>query len=111
MDKAVVVLGTFDTKGVEFKFIRDIIEGEGVKTISVNAGVKGKPYFIPDIGNEEVAKAGGVSLKTLIERNDRGEAIDAMMKGAAAVVSKLYEEGKVAGVISLGFGGHDDRFA
>lgn len=102
MDKAVVVLGTFDTKGVEFKFIRDIIEGEGVKTISVNAGVKGKPYFIPDIGNEEVAKAGGVSLKTLIERNDRGEAIDAMMKGAAAVVSKLYEEGKVAGVISLG---------
>lgn len=102
MDKAVVVLGTFDTKGVEFKFIKDIIEGEGVKTIAVNAGVKGKPFFEPDISNEEVAKAGGVPLNTLVERNDRGQAIDVMMKGAAAVVGNLFQEGKVAGIISLG---------
>ena len=102
MNKAVVILGTFDTKGVEFKFIKDIIEGEGVKTIAVNAGVKGKPFFEPDIGNEEVARAGGMALDALIEKNDRGQAVDVMMKGAAAIVSKLFQEGRVAGIISLG---------
>jgi hypothetical protein len=102
MNKAVVVLGTFDTKGVEFKFIKDIIESQGVPTISVNAGVKGPPHFTPDISNEEVAKAGGLSLRELIEKNDRGAAIDVMMKGAAQIVTGLYQEGKVAGIISLG---------
>ncbi|MFZ5975446.1 MAG: Tm-1-like ATP-binding domain-containing protein [Bacillota bacterium] len=102
MDKAVVILGTLDTKGVEFKFIKDIIEGEGVKTITVNAGVKGKPFFEPDVGSEEVAQAGGVPLAALIANNDRGQAVDVMMKGAAAVLAKLFQEGKVAGIISMG---------
>lgn len=102
MDKAVVILGTLDTKGVEFKFIKDIIEGEGVKTITVNAGVKGKPFFEPDVGSEEVAQAGGVPLAALIANNDRGQAVDVMMKGAAEVLAKLFQEGKVAGIISMG---------
>ena len=37
----VVVLGTLDTKGQEFKFIKDVVESVGVETIVINAGVKG----------------------------------------------------------------------
>jgi len=102
MAEKVVVLGTLDTKGKEFKFIKDIIESTGLKTIVIDAGVKGKPYFEPDITRNEVARAGGSNIEELITRDDRGEAIDTMMRGASKIVSELYEKGEVAGIISLG---------
>lgn len=102
MAKKIVILGTFDTKGQEFKYIEDLIEGTGVETITVNAGIKGEPYFAPDITNEQVAEAGGTTLAELLIKDDRGLAIDVMMRGAVKVVSQLYKSGAVAGVISLG---------
>ena len=102
MEKKIVILGTLDTKGQEFKFIKDIIESTGMQTIVINAGVKGEPFFEPDISNRDVALAGGVSLKELIAKNHRGEAIDVMMNGAAKIVTELFQKGQVAGIISLG---------
>lgn len=98
----VVVLGTLDTKGQEYKFIKDIVESVGVETIVIDTGVKGKPCFSPDISNVEVAQAGGSTLAELIEANDRGQAIDVMMQGAAKIVLDLFEKGELGGVISLG---------
>ncbi|SDF71098.1 Tm-1-like ATP-binding domain-containing protein [Sporolituus thermophilus] len=102
MDKSVLILGTLDTKGHEFKYLKDIIESTGVKTLVINAGIKGAPVFTPDISSAEVARAGGMELSELIARDDRGLAIDVMMKGAVNVVTGLYRQGKVAGIISLG---------
>lgn len=102
MDKKVVVLGTLDTKGKEFKFIKEIIEKQGIGTIVINTGVKGEALCEADISNEEVAVAGGTSLEVLIEENDRGKAVDVMMNGAAKIVLDLYQKGEVAGIISLG---------
>ena len=102
MEGKVVILGTLDTKGQEFKYIKDLIESTGAQTLVINAGVKGQPYFIPDITNEQVAQAGGLSLTELVQRDDRGLAMDTMMKGAVAIVSDLFRQGQVAGIISLG---------
>lgn len=102
MGKKVVILGTLDTKGQEFKYIKELIEGTGVETITLNAGVKGKPYFEPDISSEQVADAGGVPLAELLAKDDRGLAIDVMMRGAVKMVSQLHQSGEVAGIISLG---------
>lgn len=98
----VVLLGTLDTKGQEFKYIKDLIESTGAMTLTVNVGVKGTPYFPPDITNERVAAAGGVCLAELIAKDDRGLAMDIMTKGAAKVMAELYDRGEVAGIISLG---------
>lgn len=100
--KKVVILGTLDTKGAEFKFVKDIIESQGVATVVVDAGVLGTPYFQPDISNNIVAEAGGTELAELIAANDRGLAIDVMMKGSAKIISELERQGLVAGLISLG---------
>jgi len=100
--KNVIVVGTFDTKGHEFKFIKDLIEKQGLTTTSVNCGIIEEPLFEPDISSEEVAIAGGSTLADLKEKHDRGLAIDVMMSGAAKIVKKLYDDGKVDGVISLG---------
>lgn len=102
MDKKIVILGTLDTKGKEFKFIKEIIESQGLGTIVVNTGVKGEAFFEPDISSEEVAQLGGTTLSDLIADNDRGNAVDVMMKGASKVVLDLYEQDVPAGIISLG---------
>ncbi|MDH7480136.1 MAG: Tm-1-like ATP-binding domain-containing protein, partial [Syntrophomonadaceae bacterium] len=73
MTGKIVVLGTLDTKGAEFKFIRDVIEAAGVPTLVVDAGVLGEPFFPPDVRRDEVAAAAGVRLEDLVARRDRGE--------------------------------------
>lgn len=102
MAKKVVVLGTLDSKGQEFKFIKEVIEAAGAETLVVDAGVLGEPYFKPDVTRDAVAAAAGVKLEDLVAKRDRGEAVDAMMRGATAVVEKLFEEGQVAGIIGMG---------
>lgn len=98
----VILLGTLDTKGAEFKFVKDIVEDCGIDTLTVNAGVKGKPYFTPDISNEEVARTGGSTLAELLQKDDRGFAMDVMTKGAARIVTELAMNKEVAGILSLG---------
>ncbi len=98
----IVIVGTLDTKGVEFKYVKDIIEGEGLETIVVDAGVLGEAYFEPDISRAKVAEAGGQSIEELVEAKDRGKSMEVMSTGAAKIVEGLYAEGKVAGIISLG---------
>jgi uncharacterized protein (UPF0261 family) len=98
----IVIVGTLDTKGAEFKYVKDIIEGEELETIVIDAGVLGEAYFEPDISRSEVADAGGQSIEELVEAKDRGRSMEIMSDGAAKIVEKLYSEGKVAGIISLG---------
>ena len=98
----VVIVGTLDTKGEEFKYVKDIIEDEGLETIVIDAGVLGEPFFEPDIDRSEVAEAGGDNIKDLVEAADRGRSMEIMSNGAAEIVEELNQKGKVAGIISLG---------
>ncbi len=98
----VVIIGTLDTKGMEFEFLKNCIEQAGAGTIVIDTGVKGEPTFAPDITRDEVAKAGGSTIGELVEKNDRGFAMEVMMKGAAALALSLYEKGDLGGVVSLG---------
>lgn len=100
--KKVVILGTLDTKGMEFAYIKELIETAGIKTIVINAGVTGEAYFSPEVSSEEVARAGGMELAELRRKNDRGLAMQIMSQGAAKIVSDLEQTGQVAAIISLG---------
>lgn len=105
MAKTVVILGTMDTKGQEFAYVKRLIEGHGLSTLIVDAGVLEEPKLKPDVTHDEVARAGGKSIKELVEKNDRGVAMEVMSKGAAAVASQLYKEGKLDGIIGMGGSG------
>lgn len=98
----VAIVGTLDTKGREFDFCRKLFEEQGVSTIMIHAGTY--PASIPvDIDDSEVASAGGGDLSALLE--DRGESMAVMTRGVKAIVSRLYSEGKIDGVFSLGGSG------
>ena len=57
MAKEIVIVGTLDTKGAEYLYLKTCIEKAGGKTIVVDAGIKGDPLFTPDISHDEVARA------------------------------------------------------
>ena len=102
MAKTVGIVGTLDTKGMEFQFIKERIEASGASTCVVNTGILGEPYFEPDVSAGEVAEAGGTSLQALQDGGDRGVAVAAMAEGAAKIIAQLESDGKIDGVISLG---------
>jgi uncharacterized protein (UPF0261 family) len=105
MSKTVLLIGTLDTKGREYEYIRDLIRARGLETFVLDAGVLGEPTFTPDSPAARTAEAGGGSLAELREKRDRGHAIEIMGLGARALAVKLAAEGKVDGVISMGGSG------
>ena len=105
MAKTIALLGALDTKGEEFRFVKELIEARGHKTLVIDIGVIGDPAFPPDVDRDEVARAGGSDIKTLQERKDRGEAMRVMSAGAAVIVRRLYDEGRFDGILSMGGSG------
>ncbi|WP_411963975.1 Tm-1-like ATP-binding domain-containing protein [Haloferax sp. YSMS24] len=103
---SVIIIGTLDTKGAEIGFARDILNAKGLDVHVVDTGVMEDPDIEPDTTAETVAEAGGASLSDLRERGDRGEAMEVMGDGAASVVTRLYEEGTLDGVLGLGGSGN-----
>ena len=100
--KTVALVGTLDTKGEEFAFLRDWIESCGLRTLTVDTGVLGDPPFTPDVSRAEVAAAAHEDLAVLISRRDRGRSIQTMAVGAAATIRRLFEQGAIQGIASLG---------
>ncbi len=103
--KTVAIIGTLDTKGREFAFLKAEIERRGCRTVVIDVGILDSPQFRPDVSAQEVAGAGGTKLADLIARRDRGEAVEVMSRGAAAVIGKLHQAGKFDGIISMGGSG------
>lgn len=103
---AVVIIGTLDTKAAEIGFARDIVTAEGIDVHVVDVGVMDAPGFDPDTTSADVAEAAGTSLEHLRDDADRGEAIEAMGDGAAAIAERLYDEGILDGILGLGGSGN-----
>jgi uncharacterized protein (UPF0261 family) len=101
----VVLLGTLDTKGDEYGYLRSLLGGHGVNTILVDAGVLGEPRVTPDVTREEVARAAGADVISLADAGDRGEAVEAMARGAAEIVTRLFADGRLDGILALGGSG------
>ena len=98
----VVLIGTLDTKGQEYDYLRQRLREQGVGVLLVDVGVLGQPLARPDIAREEVATAAGSDLAALAAAGDRGAAMEAMGRGAAEIVKRLYSEGRLDGVLAVG---------
>jgi uncharacterized protein (UPF0261 family) len=101
----VVLLGTLDTKGDEYAYVRSLLDAHGVETVLVDVGVLGEPRATPDVTRDEVARAAGAEVRALADADDRGAAVETMAHGAAEVVTRLYAEGRLDGILALGGSG------
>lgn len=98
----VALIGTLDTKGSEYGYLKKRIRANDCEVVLIDAGILGEPIIEPDITHDEVARAGGADRDELAARHDRGEAVAAMARGASVVVKRLFDEGKIHGVLALG---------
>jgi uncharacterized protein (UPF0261 family) len=101
----VVLVGTLDTKGVEYDYLRSRLRERGVEVVLVDAGVLGDPLAEPDVGRDEVARAAGADVSELAATGDRGAAVEMMARGASEVVKRLRAEGRLDGILGVGGSG------
>ena len=101
----IVVLGTFDTKGIEHRFLAERVRDLGHEPLLVDGGGFGVPQIEADIPRDAVAAEGGIDLTALQARGDRGEMVTAMAAAAAAVVRRLHAQGKLMAIVSMGGSG------
>ncbi len=87
--KTILLIGTLDTKGREYAYVRDLIRARGHRVFMLDAGVLGEPAFEPDSPSARAAEAGGGSLAELRERRDRGHALEIMGLGARALALEM----------------------
>jgi len=100
----VVLLGTLDTKGPEYAYVRDCIQATQCRVTLIDAGSKGVPQIQPDISREAVARAAHIDIAQL-ERADQATAIRMMARGATALVVELFARGRLHGIMAIGGNG------
>lgn len=101
----VVLVGTLDTKGVEYGWLRERLLRAGVDVVLVDTGTMGDPRVPADVPREDVARAAGTALAELRTAADRGAAVTAMARGAEATLLRLHAEGRLDGVLAIGGSG------
>ncbi len=102
----IVIIGAFDSKGAEYAYLRERLLALGANTLTVNVGVLGDDAPFPvDVPAAEVAQAGGGDLAALRVAADRGAAMKTMAAGAAVIALRLYDEGRLSGIIGMGGSG------
>ncbi|MCP4329461.1 MAG: UPF0261 family protein [Alphaproteobacteria bacterium] len=106
----VVLIGTLDTKGREYRYLQEHLLTAGVEVVLVDIGVLKDPAIEPDISAADVATAAGTTIETLRfsrEGSDtRAKALATMERGATTIVKKLRDEGRCDAVLgAAGSGG------
>ncbi|MFD0265627.1 Tm-1-like ATP-binding domain-containing protein [Streptomyces sp. NPDC127106] len=101
----VVLVGTLDTKGVEYGWLREGLLRAGIEVVMVDTGIMGEPRVPADVPRAEVARAAGADLAELRATADRGAAVTAMARGAEATLLRLHVEGRLHAVLAIGGSG------
>ena len=89
MTHTVLLVGTLDTKGLEYAFVRDEFLRRGLSVLTLDAGTRPGPRPLPvDCSADDVAQAAGSSLDALRAGKDRAQALEVMAAGAAALARR-----------------------
>ena len=96
----IYVVGTFDTKGLELHYIRDLIERAGASTLLVDVGTLGDSEEV-DVNSQIVAKH-HPNEEVEIFNDDRGEAVTQM---SIALKHFIGSRTDIEGIISAGGSG------
>ena len=101
----IALVGTLDTKGDEYRYLRDCVKRAGGTALLLDAGVRGAPTVPPDITREAIAEAGGSRIEDLQGAGDRAAALDVMGRGAGRFLTGLVGRGECDGVLCAGGSG------
>ncbi|OYX43140.1 MAG: hypothetical protein B7Z02_09775 [Rhodobacterales bacterium 32-67-9] len=102
MTATILIVGTYDTKSDELRYLQERIETLGGAVLSMDVSVLGDPPEPVDFSKATVAEAGGSSIAAAIEAGDENVAMQIMAKGASALAARLLSERRFDGVLVIG---------
>ena len=102
MEKSILIISTLDTKEEETIYLSKRIQALGLKPLLMDIAMRGNGSSKADITPAQVATAGDSSLKDIHKSSDREQITKIMLRGAKRLEMKLFEDGKIDGVISIG---------
>ena len=97
------IAGTYDTKGTELRYIKDLIQAAGVETCLVDLGTGGGDAGALDVTATEVASHHLDGVGAAIGGDDRGRAVTAMSDAFARFVTTRQD---IGGMIGAGGSGN-----
>ena len=100
----VALLGTLDTKGEEYSWLREALQALDVQTYLIDTG-SFSTSPLADVSSTELIEAAGAEPQKMRQRRDRGEMMTVMGTGAAAVVRTLADAGTVHALLAIGGSG------
>jgi uncharacterized protein (UPF0261 family) len=105
----VVLVGSLDTKGPEYAYVRARLQALGVRVAVVDVGILGEAFFEPDVAASDVALAAGTTLEALrsatADSSARTTALTTMARGTVDLVRGMREAGRCDGVMGMGGSG------
>ena len=104
--KTILIIANLDTRGSEFKMVKELIQSRGHNAILLDFSMEQEPFFAGDITCEEVANEGGIDIQEVrrLYRSEREKATNNQISGAKKIVRRLMEENKFHGVLGVGGG-------
>lgn len=101
-EKTILVIGTYDTKDDELRFLSGVIRDQGGRVVTMDVSVLGDPSMPCDYSKHDVAVEGGSTIKAATDSGDENQAMQIMAKGASLLAARLYAENRFDGMIVLG---------
>lgn len=102
MDRAIVIVGTMDTKGDQVEYLKQQIEVTGHPTIIIDIGVVGTVPFEPTYDRDEVASRMGTTIQEIIDLENPPAGLGKLAAGATKIVKGLHAEQKIDGIVAVG---------
>jgi len=100
--KKIAIVATLDTKGEEAAFLRDCIQNRGHDTLIIDSGMLFEPGFEADIKREDVLSNIGIYDIDALRKKGKRVITEAMTKALVHMVTRLYAQDSISGIISLG---------
>ena len=105
-EKTILIIANLDTRGSEFKMVKELIESRGHNAILLDFSMETDPFFPGDIRCEAVAAEGGLDIQEVrrLYRSERRKATENQICGAKKIVQRLLEKDQIHGVLGVGGG-------
>lgn len=102
MGNRILIVGTYDTKDDELRYIASVIAAQGGQALTMDVSVLGDPKLPTDWTKHDIAAAADTTIPAIISLEDENAAMQAMALGSARLAARLHLEGRFDGVLVLG---------
>lgn len=98
---AVLLIITQDTKETEARFVREVLEQQGLRVVHLDPSVR-RDLGGAEIGPEAVAKAAGTTIAAIRALGHEGLIHEQMIKGAIAAAHAWAQDDPLSGILAVG---------